>query len=54
MVKLAKIILWTSMSTADAEINVFPMNIIKSQLRSRIGYNRVNALGLFSMEKTIQ
>ena len=53
MAKLAKIIIRTPMSTADAERKFSSMKRIKSQLRSRICNNRLNAFGIFSMEKTL-
>ena len=53
IVKLAKIIITTPMSTADAERRFSSMKRIKSRLRSKMGNNRLNALGILSMEKTL-
>ena len=53
IVKLAKITIRTPMSTADAERKCSFMKRIKSQLRSRVGNNRSNALGILSMEKNL-
>ena len=49
IIKLAKVIITTPMSTADAERRFYSMKIIKSRLRSKMGNNRLNKLGILSI-----